>query len=171
MLLDSSPAAMNRGGQPDVLSFQRTAYARLLGAGEKQPAFLLIVYTLYGEVVCFLRGLYSECFQMVRPFENQKDLQHGGREEAEDWKRDRWNGQRREANTRAKPRRGKARGPRREDKENRRRGATILGIVVFPNPQLPLFLCEGVKNPRDVACHVSLLRPREFWVEQMNVSA
>jgi len=49
MLVDSSPAAMNRGGQPGVFSFQRTAYARLLflGAGEKQPAFPLIVYILY----------------------------------------------------------------------------------------------------------------------------
>jgi len=31
--------AMNRGGQPGVFSFQRTAYARLLGAGGKQLAF------------------------------------------------------------------------------------------------------------------------------------
>jgi len=30
---------------------------------------LLIVYILYGQVVCFLQRLYSQCFQMVRPFE------------------------------------------------------------------------------------------------------
>src|SRR5215472_14300595 len=51
--------------------FQRTANARLLGAGEKQPAFLLIVYILYGQVVYLLRRIYSQCFEMVRLFETR----------------------------------------------------------------------------------------------------
>jgi hypothetical protein len=54
-----------------VFSCQRTAYARLLGAGGKRLAFPPIVYILYIQVVMSFARLYWQCFQMVRPFETR----------------------------------------------------------------------------------------------------
>jgi hypothetical protein len=56
MLLDFFACGYESRG---VFSFQRTAYARLLGAGEKQPEFPLIVYILYGEVYTFSKIIFT----------------------------------------------------------------------------------------------------------------
>jgi hypothetical protein len=45
-----------------VFSCQRTAYARLLGAGEKQPAFPLIVYILYLRVSILFQKIIFAVF-------------------------------------------------------------------------------------------------------------
>lgn len=83
---------------------------------------------------------------MVRPFENQKDPEYGGTEEAEDWKKrqvERLEKQTQEQNPHEEtPEATKRR------QENRRRGATILGIVVQRTRRITDGIKEGIEEYR-----------------------